>query len=169
MSANHPQRLTIILLVGSRQMAKRTYQRESVDAILDRLSEPTDSGCWKWNGKHGTHGYAYISYRIKPQERIWKKTATVAWELANAMEVPKGLEISHTCLQEWCVNPEHLIAETHSENLKRRRPFSRYKGNVCKNGHPLPPKEKRNKNGVCPICYKENQARYRAARKARKE
>lgn len=146
------------------------HEAEPLSEIMERLSMPIpECGCYAWLGKHGTHGYAYIAYRIGPQKRVHRKAATVAWELANAMEVPKGLELSHTCLQEWCVNPEHLIAETHSENLKRRRPFSRYKGNVCKNGHPLPPKISRNKNGGCPICYKEYQAKYRATHNARKE
>jgi hypothetical protein len=82
-------------------------------------------------------------------------------------EVPKGREISHVCGHEWCVNPGHLVIETHSENLKRRKPFPRFKGNVCKNGHPLPPKEERNKNGSCPICYAEYQRKWKLANRTR--
>jgi hypothetical protein len=100
-----------------------TYHAELPIAILDRLSMPiTECGCYAWLGKHGTGGYPYISYRIW-RSRVTRKAATVAWELENGEEVPEGLEISHLCLQEWCVNPEHVTPETHSENLKRRRPY----------------------------------------------
>jgi hypothetical protein len=114
-------------------MAKSRYhEAEPVAEILERLSIPIpECGCWAWLGKHGTHGYPNINYRIRPQERLTRKTATVAWELHNCLEVPKGLEISHLCGMEWCVNPEHLVTETHSDNLKRRRPYilpSRRKG-----------------------------------------
>ena len=123
-----------------------------------------ECGCWMWLGKIGTHGYANISYRLDGK-RLHRKAATVAYEQTKG-EVPKGLEVSHLCGQEWCVNPDHLIAETHSENLKRRGPFDhRQWGGLCKRGHVLPPPEERNKNGSCPICYAEYQANWKANNK----
>jgi HNH endonuclease len=123
-----------------------------------------ECGCSAWLGKIGTHGYPQMAYR-EGGKRRHRKVATVVYELANG-PVPPGKEVSHSCKQEWCVSEPHLLAETHSENLKRRRPFSRFKGNLCKRGHPLPPKEQRNKNGSCPTCYKEYQAQFRVSRRA---
>jgi hypothetical protein len=146
-------------------MDRHYHQAEPVADMMTRLSMPiTECGCHAWLGKYGTHGYPYALYRVGKQQRVTRKAATVAYELAKG-PVPDGLEVSHTCKQEWCVNPDHLIAETHSENLKRRRPFPRFKGNLCKNGHSLPPLAERNKNGACPICYRLNQAAYRARQK----
>lgn len=148
----------------SRKLPRGRQKAELPHEMLDRLAElDPDTGCWLWQGKIGTHGYAYISYRIGPQKRVCRKAATVAWEIANAVEVPAGLEVSHVCPcggNPMCVNPDHLFAETHSENLKRRRPFSRYKGNVCKRGHSLEG-VKLASNGGCPICEKARLAAWR--------
>jgi hypothetical protein len=124
-----------------------------------KWTKRTETGCWIWTGKVDPQGYGQMKY-----EGRWRKSATVAYEWKKGL-VPKGLEVSHLCLTALCVNPDHLIAETHSENLKRRRPFSRFKGNVCKKGHALPPLEERNKNKSCPICYAEYQANWKAKNK----
>lgn len=137
------------------------HDPEPVAEIMERLSMPIpECGCYAWLGKHGTGGYPYVNYRIGPQQRLTRKAATVALELSGSPR-PKGLEAGHTCLMEWCVNPDHLRWITHSQNLSERKPFSRFKGNVCKRGHLLPPKSERNKNGACPICYREYQRAYR--------
>ena len=137
-------------------------KRIPLDLRFEKWTRKTESGCWEWLGQTGTHGYACIKHNGKKQ-----KAATVSYEFYKG-PVPKGLEVSHICPgggNILCVNPDHLVAETHSENLKRRRPFTRYKGNVCKNGHPLPPLGDRNQNGSCPICYAEYQAQWKAKNK----
>src|SRR6516165_5484147 len=118
-----------------------------------------ETGCWIWLKGTDIHGYAKIKY-----ERRTRKAASVAYEFYVG-PVPKGLELDHLCHNKLCVNPEHLQAVTHSENLRRRRPFTRYKNNKCKRGHILPPLHERNKNGSCPICYKEYQAEWKAKNK----
>jgi hypothetical protein len=132
---------------------------------LEKWTRKDDFGCWIWLGQTGTGGYAYIKADGKKQ-----KAASVVYRYYKG-EVPSGLEISHTCKpfgNPLCVNPDHLVAETHSENLKRRRPFDRRTwGGLCKRGHVLPPMEKRNKNGSCPECYAEYQAAYRNHNRAK--
>ena len=115
-------------------MAERHYhEAEPPEAIIARLSVPIpECGCSAWLGKIGTHGYPHMAYR-EGGKRLHRKVATVVFELAKG-PVPPGKEVSHSCLQEWCVAEPHLLAETHSENLKRRR---RYVRRQAKCGHPL--------------------------------
>lgn len=155
-------------------MRKLRKDWEPVADMMERLSMPIPlTGCFEWLGKIGTGGYAYIAYR-EDGKRYHRKAATVALELAGRPG-PEGLEVSHICPEgenRACVNPDHLVWETHSENLKRRKPFARYKGNVCKQGHSLEGMT-RASNGGCPICekarlkaWKEKHAGYDAAYRA---
>ena len=140
---------------------------EPVAEMMERLSIPEpNTGCWAWLGKHGTGGYAYVAYR-EGGKRYHRKAATVAYELKYGA-VPDGLELGHSCFQEWCVNPDHVRPVTHSQNMRERRPFdNRTWGGLCKAGHVLPPMSERSKNGSCPVCYREYQRTYRLAHKTK--
>jgi hypothetical protein len=149
-------------------MGKRVYRnREDVREILERLSVPLADGCWAWLGGYDKRDYGKISYRVGPQKRVWRKAANVAWELHNAKEIPDDLEASHVCKphgNSWCVNPNHLVVETHSENLKRRRQWRTALN--CK--HCGKPKEAINNSSnpygrewACRSCRAERAAQWR--------
>lgn len=142
----------------SYHLARGRQKAESPQDQLERLSLPIpECGCWAWLGKIGTHGYAHMSYRIGPQERVTRNAAKVAWEITNATEFPKHLELDHICHSRWCVNPDHLRAVTHSVNIQSRRPFKQTK-DFCKNGHPL---IERSSSGHCLICRRQYEQEWR--------
>ncbi len=78
--------------------------------------------------------------------------------------IPKGMEIDHLCRVTLCVNPSHLEAVTHRENVRRgkngvlrhlRAPH--VPATHCRNGHERTP-ENVDRNRACRICAR---ARYR--------
>lgn len=88
--------------------------------VMARLATPVESGCWEWHGPLGEKGYARVDYMVSGK-RIRRTASHVAWELANAAEVPDGLEVDHLCRNPVCVNPDHLEPITHLENILRAR------------------------------------------------
>lgn len=81
--------------------------------------------CWVWvwskysngygayNGGHG-HNSAHVIY----------------WQEKNG-PIPEGMELDHLCNQRPCVNPDHMEAVTHLENMTR----ARLRRTHCKRGH----------------------------------
>lgn len=148
-------------------MLRKYHEPEPIADMMKRLTMPLPNGCHIWLGKIGTGGYAYVSYREGGRRRH-RKAATVALELAGRPRPSPELEASHVgCNNRACVNDAHLDWETHGINLKRRAPFPRYRGHLCKRGHSLPDVGLRNGNRSCPTCYKAYQAAYRAKQKQR--
>ena len=85
--------------------------RERFDA---KWTPEPNSGCWLWTGWMSTNGYG----------RFWNGTRGVqahrfSYEKATGRTIPVGLEIDHRCRMRSCVNPDHLEAVTHTQNLRR--------------------------------------------------
>jgi len=88
--------------------------------------------------------------------------------------IPDGLQIDHLCRNPRCVNPMHLEAVTHRENLMRSpvAPASLNAAKTaCVHGHPLVGKNLRIKiaenrpSRVCRACEANRAARHRQATK----
>lgn len=50
--------------------------------------------------------------------------------------IPKGLEVDHLCENRACVNPNHLQAVKHLQNMSHARTRTLHTG-YCRNGHDL--------------------------------
>lgn len=89
-------------------------------AIAGLVIPEPNSGCWLWMGRVNEKGYGLSSHGLA--HRFVLRLV--------GREVKPPLEVDHLCRVRCCVNPLHLEAVTHKENLARK-PVSQ----TCPQGH----------------------------------
>lgn len=101
--------------------------------FIDKIEHPT--ACWNWKGaikKEPRGGHARIAVGGKA-----KLAHRMVYEIFYG-KIPQELEIDHLCRNRRCVNPLHLEAVTHRENVLRGEGFAakNAKKTHCPKGHP---------------------------------
>lgn len=107
------------------------------DKLLNRFwmkVEKTET-CWVWLGAKQSDGYGCfgVNGKILLSHRF-------SYELLKG-DIPKGLELDHLCRNVKCINPSHLEAVTHKENMRRGNSNKIHHHNRdkthCNYGHPF--------------------------------
>ena len=94
-------------------MARKTLKERFLSKVDKR-----DSGCWLWTGAVGTAGYGHFaidSHAVKAH-RVAYELFVGEIELLDGVD-SRGTCVMHTCDNPKCVNPEHLVLGTHSDNM----------------------------------------------------
>ena len=148
------------------------YNFRGIDAVPERMwrrLRVTESGCWEWTGA-STLGYGRIRWqgRSALAHRVMFELAT------NACAVE---DLDHLCRNSLCVNPSHLEAVSHAENIRRgqwaagsaRKQLSKTE---CANGHPYTPENTYTppasspRQRQCRTCRLDAKRRYNARKAA---
>lgn len=108
---------------------------EEVEARLLADSErDEDTGCLRWRGSVSPKGYGRMT--VDGRSVAVHRLAHRVW----IGPIPQGLEIDHVaargCRHRDCIEPAHLEAVTHAENLRRRVNVPQSKITHCPMGHP---------------------------------
>ncbi len=102
---------------------------------LDRLAEgfEIEGDCWIWQGSPRGGGYGRIAV-----DGAVKGVHVAIYEMFEG-PIPDGLELDHLCRNKKCMNPDHLEAVTHQENIRRSdNPMGvNSRKTHCDNGHLL--------------------------------
>lgn len=107
--------------------------------LLGRTERPSSGqrACWEWPGSKDWDGYATWGREAAHRFGLSQMVHRAFYQLMVG-PVPAGMDLDHLCRNRGCVNPHHLEAVTHRENVMRGASFAaenRAKTH-CPAGHP---------------------------------
>ena len=120
----------------------RKDRRPATERFWEKVDK-TDF-CWMWTAAKTKCGYGNFKEIASGTQKKWVRAHRFAYE-ERVGPIPEGLVIDHLCHEPACVNPDHLRAVTHTENM-----------------HNLRGPGKANTSGFSGVSYNKAKRKYRA-------
>lgn len=131
----------------------------TAERIKAYIQPKPNSGCWIWTGKCSVGGYGQMKIARK-----WVYIHIYNYRTMHG-EISERLELDHLCRVRPCVNPWHLEAVTHTENVRRGLGNRKNERTHCPRGHEYTlenTKLKRNRTSrECKTCHRFKMAERR--------
>jgi hypothetical protein len=137
----------------------RRIPLESWEDRFDKKTVRLPNGCLQWTDHLSKRtGYGLFSLLIDGRniQRLPHRVAYERWK----GPIPPGMDVDHLCRNRGCVEPDHLEAVTHLENVRRGNAPSTIasREGLCKFGHPLTQAKTQKR---CLQCRREYQRKRR--------
>ena len=84
---------------------------EQARSCIKKRSKINEAGCWIWQ-RALVHGYGVINIDFRNMQ-----AHVMSYKAFINKQIPVGFDVHHKCEVPSCVNPKHLQAISHGENV----------------------------------------------------